>query len=707
MAAPMPVASPEVIGERVTLVDLPVAGTRQTFKLLQATRRKRHAASRGAALLLLLSVLTVVATTLACYRGGGRTLTWKPGLERRSLSEENEEEGDLTLSWLVAECLELQEEIGYAVPHSPLREKSEAISQMVASMQQLQRSLMPDVMQEEASFSALSHLSYTSNPSDQQFLAHTLEELITSATELPQHDSAAADSRASLSTPAGLTLPAQPSLPAQAVTAVFSQHESMSISDEQARSSTAGGRVEKRGRSSGAAPEHSLKRPRAGATRTQRGSRSFELSGRKPKRTPRKKKAETPRHAEGDQSTSTDAPAIQLVGESQSLSAEGKSATPSSPLSPESFLEFLKADPESLPSSPESREPLRIFVPSAAASTHSTPQKASDITEAAPQSLPSSSAPSADVQRPPVLLILDAASSASVLSGNGLGAAASRTVTISLKPFAQSPGPSQSNVSRARGAPSPPQSPRRFEELLKADLESLPSSPEPSSDKPEPPPPPVPLLSSPSRMPPSAHPYFRLPDVEPGVRPRPFNEGFIFVPYNYRRAVFKTLENVRDLLLQRRVSQTQVDQLVTECEELANYLVTSETDELTPLSLFRVVNSLAYRYLCFDALVSTMQVIGLEPRALPWWTRLTSIIPTNYEVPWPRSSERAFFFRRLTRRLSSALALLKQGIRPSALETVTLKRDLFRGQTTTASFRRARWNSWRALDPSECDSSSS
>ncbi|KAL8269932.1 hypothetical protein Esti_006162 [Eimeria stiedai] len=547
MATLMPVASSEVSEGKVTLVNLLDRGKTQSSSQLQATRRKRHAAFRGTTLLLLLPVLTVVATTVACFRGGRLALSWKPGLGRRSLSEveREEEEDDSTLSMLVSECLELQEELGYALPESPLPEKDVAISRIVASMEQLEEYLEPDRSPEEVATAHLFHPLHTSGTS-----AHILKELTSTASDIYKQDEAHTSFPDLLPAP-----PAQSSSSAKTITAASFHFESGSISDEQVGCSTAG-RGDKRGRhDSGAAAQS--KRQKSRSVKTKRGPKEPSRRWRGPERAPGKIRAESSWSDEVHASASTESSATQPAGASE-LSVSAASLSPSSP---NDFFEFLKAPPESLPSSPES-----------------------------------------------------------------------------------------------------------------------------SPDKWAAPPPPVSQTSS-SLLPPIVHPYYRLPGVEAGAKPRAVNEAFVFTPNNYSHPVHKTLEDMRNLMLLPLLNQDQLNELVAGAEQLANFLVTSHRRGLNLLPLVKAVDELAYRYLCFDAIVCALQLAGPELNPSSWWKRLTLMIPTDYAPRVIRMSSRGPHFLSLTNRLCSALALLKRRTRPAALETISLKRDLFCRETTTGTFR--------------------
>ncbi|KAL8455633.1 hypothetical protein Emag_000563 [Eimeria magna] len=488
MAVLTPVASLEVKDYEVTVIGLPDKGKRKTSSQLHGANMKRRAASRGTTLLgLLLSVLTVVATTVACYRGGHQVLSWKPGPGRRALSEVGEKgrEDDSVMSELVLACLELQEELGYQIPDSPPLEKDEAISQIIASMEQLQKDLAPAWLSEGASTPSRPHPPHSSGLSEQRVLVQTPEGIASGALDFHKHNLARTSFPALLAAPAGLTSPAQLSLAGQAVTAFPSQQESVTVSGAQAGLLNSGREGKRGGDEFGAAPQQSHKRRKPESMKSAKNRKEALPGVRKAKGANRRKKAEILKHAGGDVLPPAKGSADQPVEPSAPSAGEGVITSPSPPLSPNSFLEFLKAPPESLPSSPEpSSDSERRQLPNAssvASLARSKFEGVSKTSKAAPESLAMSSEPFSDNRGPPQPPFASAVPSAPLSSRSipEISKAAPESLFTSSEPSSDSRGPPSLPVSSA--ASSPPSSPDSFLEFLKAPPESLPSSPESSS----------------------------------------------------------------------------------------------------------------------------------------------------------------------------------------------------------------------------------
>ncbi|KAL8448972.1 hypothetical protein Emed_003324 [Eimeria media] len=207
-------------------------------------------------------------------------------------------------------------------------------------------------------------------------------------------------------------------------------------------------------------------------------------------------------------------------------------------------------------------------------------------------------------------------------------------------------------------------------------------------------PPPAPL------MPPSTHPYYRLPFLQPGRICRTFSAKEAFT-LRSRRSPSDILLTMRRLLAQPSITPSEADTLITCCEQLTRHLHGYHIVPLTQKRPCFVAASLARRFIFLEAMFCSIQVVGSPMRAETWWPQLLQMIPTDYE---PSPLCRSSIGTRLAQRLSAALASLKNGIRPSLEDTVELKRELFKGQSLKLGFDKKLWDPWRKDDDGHPDS---
>ncbi|KAL8448971.1 hypothetical protein Emed_003323 [Eimeria media] len=233
-------------------------------------------------------------------------------------------------------------------------------------------------------------------------------------------------------------------------------------------------------------------------------------------------------------------------------------------------------------------------------------------------------------------------------------------------------------------------SPHLSQQLLPAapaaSLISSASVSQPSSLFPLPPPAPP--------MPPTTHPYYRLPIVRHEEVYTRFSKAKAFGCCPRNRAT-DILPLIRRLLAQQTMNGSEANELILACELLAGHLRAYHT---TPLLYRRpcfAAASLARRYLSLEAIFCTIQILGFAMGAEDWWPQLVQMIPTDYVAP---TRTRKCPGAVLAYRLSSALASLKKGIRPSLEATVKLKRELFKGSSLKLGFEAKMWDPWRKDD---------
>ncbi|KAL8438857.1 hypothetical protein Efla_000775 [Eimeria flavescens] len=196
---------------------------------------------------------------------------------------------------------------------------------------------------------------------------------------------------------------------------------------------------------------------------------------------------------------------------------------------------------------------------------------------------------------------------------------------------------------------------------------------------------------------PCTHPYFRLPSVHPDAIQTEFSAESAFSHYRCK-CVSSRLHRLREVLLERVLTKRDVDVVVRTAELIVNYLAGTQRRPLGGQSPTRATEMLGLRFLCFDVLVSLVQLLGPAMNPQTWFPQLVEMIPTEYRPPSRGLLASCQHSRKLSERLSAALTNLKQGQRASMEETIQLKRSLFRSPQLSRGFGTDRWEAWRADD---------
>ncbi|KAL8455636.1 hypothetical protein Emag_000566 [Eimeria magna] len=211
---------------------------------------------------------------------------------------------------------------------------------------------------------------------------------------------------------------------------------------------------------------------------------------------------------------------------------------------------------------------------------------------------------------------------------------------------------------------------------------------------------PFPLPPPASPMPPSTHPYYRLPPLEPGRIPRSFNIARAFDSMS-GVSVHPHLQTIRRLLLQPSITPAQAEPLITALEELVSHLYRFQRSPLDTKKPGIAAYLLARRYLSLEAVFIGVQLLGPAMHPQNWWPKLVQSIPSGFSRTLKRKrryKKTTISSCELARRLSAAIALLKKGIRPSLRDTVQLKRDLFTNATVHLGLEEPKWDEWRKDD---------
>ncbi|KAL8434388.1 hypothetical protein ACSSS7_003214 [Eimeria intestinalis] len=243
-----------------------------------------------------------------------------------------------------------------------------------------------------------------------------------------------------------------------------------------------------------------------------------------------------------------------------------------------------------------------------------------------------------------------------------------------------------------------PSTSREVSSAAEASVPESPGLPQPSTSSIE-----VILLSGdviriphpPLPMPADTDMYYHLPaNVPTSGFPQFDADRALFCPRKARR-LCDNLAVARRLLAQQSLDSNEARLLMLLGERLTKYLLSFHKSHLNRVPPFRACESLGVRYLCFDFLVSLIQLFGPAANPQAWFPQLVEEIPTEYTRVLGPKGGRGKHFVSFSHRLSAALHLLKQGRRPSAEVTFMLKRDLFDLSTGPGFFRMTEWNDWR------------
>ncbi|KAL8434390.1 hypothetical protein ACSSS7_003216 [Eimeria intestinalis] len=202
----------------------------------------------------------------------------------------------------------------------------------------------------------------------------------------------------------------------------------------------------------------------------------------------------------------------------------------------------------------------------------------------------------------------------------------------------------------------------------------------------------------PERMRPGAHPFYSLPVLRPGALTRGLDLSAVLRPSPTIKAPLRSLKRVQGLLKKEVLEANEAQVLVSLTESLVRYLVLRHRSRLPIINPSLTADRLGMRFMCLEAIVCLMQLLGPAISPHLWWDPFVRWVPTEYN-PLPSQSRlpRAAEFRELCIRLSYACKRLKRGLRLSEEDTVQLKRDLLTTQAPTR-FKESKWDAWRLDD---------
>ncbi|CDI82226.1 hypothetical protein, conserved [Eimeria praecox] len=192
------------------------------------------------------------------------------------------------------------------------------------------------------------------------------------------------------------------------------------------------------------------------------------------------------------------------------------------------------------------------------------------------------------------------------------------------------------------------------------------------------------------------HPYYRLPKVP--------TKGF--VSFNPERALIvlvppmsplALLSTAHDLLIKPQLTVAELQNLATTTELLISHAILYQRREPPHHRPSRAAGMLAVRFLMFDIIVSTLQLLRQRPSGT-WWMRLVLSVPHRYSHTSPQEPAKVDvkFNRGLISCLTQALGILKRGQRLSSGDTIKLKQLLFSSPYSPLRLRKRAFDAWRS-----------
>ncbi|KAL8273136.1 hypothetical protein Esti_002894 [Eimeria stiedai] len=194
--------------------------------------------------------------------------------------------------------------------------------------------------------------------------------------------------------------------------------------------------------------------------------------------------------------------------------------------------------------------------------------------------------------------------------------------------------------------------------------------------------------------PPNSPLHYRLPLVPPEAVQTHFITRAAIMSYCCG-SIWEPLGLIRAKLRKAVLDTVEVTQVVAACQQLVKYLVAKHTTPVRHLKASVAIDRLAMRFLCFEALVNCIQLIGPSMKPEEWFPDLVAQVPTSYAPLIIQTTPTALFNVHMTGWLTKALNQLKSGTRPSLQLTRAIKRGLFCSFNSPLFLRRTYWEAWQ------------
>ncbi|KAL8428333.1 hypothetical protein Efla_007474 [Eimeria flavescens] len=194
-----------------------------------------------------------------------------------------------------------------------------------------------------------------------------------------------------------------------------------------------------------------------------------------------------------------------------------------------------------------------------------------------------------------------------------------------------------------------------------------------------------------------AHPLYRIPPLADDVVLLKSLSPKAALEASCCKSVWEQLKAITLVMSKPRISTEDTGQLIAACEGILGILEKRHRTAVRGLYPSRAVERLGIRYLCFDALLSVTMLLGSAMHADQWFPRLIKSVPTDFAPDADRKCRKLNYYFNLAVELNNALATIKQGKRPSELDTVLLKRKLFNTHVAANVFNLRDLDPWAQL----------
>ncbi|KAL8444434.1 hypothetical protein Emag_005529 [Eimeria magna] len=197
---------------------------------------------------------------------------------------------------------------------------------------------------------------------------------------------------------------------------------------------------------------------------------------------------------------------------------------------------------------------------------------------------------------------------------------------------------------------------------------------------------------------PQAHPFVRLPPLQPGVESPQLSLELIkqadFAPHKH----CFILRTMRELFLKPELDRTDALTLVCLAQDLARYAYAGLSRDVSGLKPNRAAEYLARRFMVVWSLYAAAQTLHHDWPNLPWWQAIADNVSTRYSPLEKRRTLKPESNNCLVLDLINALEKLKSGIPVPEDVVIDLKRRIFCSPDSPSRFKTAWWDPWRDDD---------
>ncbi|CDJ51473.1 hypothetical protein EBH_0000750 [Eimeria brunetti] len=170
------------------------------------------------------------------------------------------------------------------------------------------------------------------------------------------------------------------------------------------------------------------------------------------------------------------------------------------------------------------------------------------------------------------------------------------------------------------------------------------------------------------------HPFVRLPKVNPQDVRSCFRLEYAKTERVSMLSPMESFIQMRRLFAKPSLTADEVETLMFEAECLVSYAKTRLAKPFRRRTSSYLFQKLATLFMFFDYLVCTIETVGDKMLANIWWDEFASSFNTDFNLPKLAKTRRTRLLNKLVNRLSEALSVYKRGRRPPFEVVIELKR---------------------------------